>query len=127
MNELVSRRPESSKKNRFTTRIPKVRFSYVNDNSKVEETIIQALETVQQLGGHAQQQIGKDTVPLRDLPGFDSLTGVETTSLLAEQLACEISTAGKRQNLFVSENGYRMLTVTEIAERLRPVLGMLIQ
>lgn len=88
----------------------------------LQQRIIAVLETVQQLGGHANQQIREDTIPLRDLQGFDSLTGVETTSLLAEQLGCEISTGGKSQNLFVSEDGGRMLDVSEISERLRPVL-----
>lgn len=88
----------------------------------LRQRIIGVLEMVQQLGGHANEQIREDTIPLRDLQGFDSLTGVETTSLLAEQLGCEISTVGKGQNLFVSEDGRRMLAVVEIAERLRSVI-----
>jgi hypothetical protein len=90
--------------------------------SDLQATIIQVLQTVQHLGGHATQEIRSETVPLRDLQGFDSLTGVETTSLLAEQLGWDLSLEGKRQNLFVSEDGKRVLTVTEIADRVRPLL-----
>jgi hypothetical protein len=96
----------------------------VPDQSQVETAILQVLAAVQDMGGHAVQQITVATIPLKELPGFDSQTGVETTTLLAARLGCKISPKGKGANLFVSDDGRRLLSVNEIAGRMVEILSV---
>ena len=86
----------------------------------LETNLLDALAIVQELGGHEKVQMTVHTIPLKELAGFDSLTGVETTTLLSEKLGCEIKPTGKSANLFADKG--RALSVGEIIDRLRPLV-----
>ena len=82
---------------------------------ELEKAIETVLQEVQRLSGRSVQAIELRTKPIGDLEGFDSLSGLEATVLLAELLNIDIA---PDVNLFVSDDGRRALTVKAIAERL---------
>jgi hypothetical protein len=43
------------------------------------------------MGGHERDEITEDTVPIGQLPGFDSLTGIEFTVMVGTQIALDKS------------------------------------
>jgi hypothetical protein len=88
----------------------------------LESQLRAILTQVQELSGHETQEITPDTKPIGDLVGFDSLTGVEATTLLAQKLESSIGRKRWRANLFVSDDGCRALTVREIADRLTTLI-----
>lgn len=77
--------------------------------------LIQAINRIQQLSGREIVQITPDTFPVGDLPGFDSANGLELTCELSENLSIEIPLD---ENILVSKNGNRALTVGEVAIRI---------
>jgi hypothetical protein len=85
---------------------------------EVETQLRTVLGLVQELGGHEVQEITAATKPIGDLMGFDSLTGAEATTLLAQRLGSSIGLKRGSANVFVSPDGCRALTVREIADRL---------
>ena len=90
---------------------------------EVEQQLRDVLALVQELSGHETQDITAATKPIGDLAGFDSLTGAETTTLLAERLGCPIGLKRGRANIFVSDDGCRSLSVTEIAQRITTLIS----
>src|ERR1017187_6597355 len=86
--------------------------------SEMETQLREVLAIVQELSGHESQEITGTTKPIGDLAGFDSLTGVESTTMLAERLGCTLGLKRGTVNVFVSPDGCRALTVAEIAKRL---------
>jgi acyl carrier protein len=91
--------------------------------SEMEAKLREVLAIVQDLSGHEPQEITGITKPIGDLTGFDSLTGVETTTMLAERLGCALGLKRGTVNVFVSSDGCRALTVSEIANRLPTLLN----
>ena len=77
--------------------------------------VIEAVAQVQQASGRSVEGIGPDTRPFNDVEGFDSLSGVEATMLLSETLGRDLP-----DSVFAPEQGNRVLSVNEIADR---VLG----
>ena len=75
---------------------------------QVMEIVLQ----VQQTSGRSIEGIGPDTCPLKDVEGFDSLSGVEATVLLSEALGRDLP-----DSVFAPEQGNRVLSVNEIADR----------
>ena len=86
----------------------------------VERVIIEVLVDIQASSGRANAPIDGETKPIGDLPGFDSLSGLEATVELAARLGCAIP---DDVNLFVHERGTRALRVREIAQRLHELMA----
>lgn len=84
------------------------------DRNKIQESIIQTLREVQQMSGRAVGKLEFSTKPIGDLQEFDSLNGVEATVLLSRMLGQEIPD----ENIFVSRDGSRALSIAEIADNL---------
>lgn len=82
---------------------------------EIEGAVIRALISIQaDESGRELVPIGPDTRPIAELPGFDTLNGVEATLLLERALGRELGT----DQLFVSADGRRALPVSEVVERL---------
>lgn len=81
----------------------------------IQTKLLQAIRQVQELSGYLDAVIDVNTCPIKDLPDFDSLRGVEATIMLGGLLNCEIK---GDVNLFVSENGRRALQIREIVDRI---------
>jgi acyl carrier protein len=88
------------------------------DRQAIVQQVIQVLQEVQSRSGHEPVEIGEDICPLKDLPGFDSLTSVEATVELARRLENHIPD----ENIFVSDDGRRRLPVREIADRVYDII-----
>jgi len=86
--------------------------------SYVEKCLLECILEIQRMSGEEEVPIKVDTCPLKDLAGFDSLRGVETTTYLSIKLNVVIASDGQGANLFVSPDGRRALTVREIAQRM---------
>lgn len=82
------------------------------DRDDIVRHVIRAVTQVQEASGRSVGGIGPDTRPLRDLQNFDSLCGVEATVFLSEAVGRELP-----DSVFVPQEGSRLLTVNEIAER----------
>jgi hypothetical protein len=80
----------------------------------VLEELLSLLRKIQMISGReVPADMDEETIPIGGLPGFDSLNGIEFTSMLPPT----VRWAG--QNLCVSEDGKRALTVGEMVDRLR--------
>lgn len=84
----------------------------------LEKRLIECLLEVQDISGAEVVTINTDTCPIKDLPGFDSLRGVEATIILSSKLKIKIDASKGEVNLFVSKDGRRALRVREISERI---------
>ena len=82
------------------------------------QRLIETVAEVQELSGCSALEVGAATRPLHDLDGFDSLRGVEATTLLAIKLRCEFKAGKGEVNVFVSQDGHRALTIEETVNRL---------
>lgn len=89
---------------------------------KLEELLKEALTEIQQLSGEEDAPIDYETCPITDLPGFDSLRGVEATCLVSAKLGKEIPTTDGQVNIFVSKDGKRALKVFEIVTRIASLM-----
>ena len=84
------------------------------NRESVMQQVILAVVQVQEASGRAVGGIGAGARPIGDAAGFDSLNGVEVTVTLSQSLGHELPD----DNLFVSEDGRRALTIAEIADNL---------
>ena len=82
--------------------------------------LVQAVVQVQEASGRATGGIGAGTKPIGDAPGFDSLSGIEVTVALSHSLGLELPD----DNLFVSLNGQRALSIAEVADNLCKTIGV---
>ena len=82
--------------------------------------LLEILKQVQEMSGRPIEDLTESDTPIGGLAGFDSLNGIEVTTLAAVRLNCEIS---GEVNLFVSEDGRRALTVREVAQRMKRLLS----
>ena len=73
--------------------------------------VIEAVVQVQQASGRSVEGIGQDTLPFKDVEGFDSLSGIEATVLLSETLGQDLP-----DSVFTPEEGNRMLSINEVAD-----------
>ena len=85
------------------------------DRDAIVRQVMDAVVEIQQASGRSIEGIGPDTRPFKDVEGFDSLSGVEATVLLSETLGRDLP-----DSVFAPEQGNRMLSINEIADR---VLG----
>ncbi len=72
---------------------------------------------IQEQSGEEPIAISPKTVPLRQLPGFDSFRVLEVLCALEEKLNQKISD----ENLFVSEDTARLLSIEEVAGRIHAI------
>ena len=90
------------------------------DKATVTQQIVRAVVQVQEATGRAAGGIGAATRPMGDAPGFDSLSGIEVTVALSQSLGHELPD----DNLFVSQDGKRALSISEIADNLCKTIGV---
>lgn len=90
------------------------------DKETVTQQVVQAVAQVQEASGRAARGIGPLTKPIGDAPGFDSLNGVEVTVSLSQSLGYELPD----DNLFVSQDGKRALSISEIADNVCKAIGV---
>jgi acyl carrier protein len=83
------------------------------DNRTIRAAVIAALNTVQTSSGKPLPKVKDDTTPIGEVEAFDSLSGVEATILIEQQLGCTLA-AG---SAFVSPDGKKALTISGIVER----------
>lgn len=83
----------------------------MNKNEAVE-AVIEVLKSVQELSGRKVGEITGSTCPIGDLDEFDSLSGVEASSMLSDRIGFELPGV----NAFVNEEGTKALSVNQIAE-----------
>jgi acyl carrier protein len=82
--------------------------------AEIEKIIIETLTGLQAGSGDTPCEINPQTSPLTDLTFFDSLLAIETTLALEERLKCSCG----EDSVFVDKTSDKVLTVSEIAERL---------
>ena len=80
---------------------------------KVVVMVVEILHEIQDSSGRDCNELTSQSCPIGDLPGFDSLNGVEATVELAERVGLKSADV----NLFVNERGDRALSVGVIADR----------
>ncbi len=76
--------------------------------------VIEVVSEIQSHSGRQNIALTGENHPIGDLPGFDSLNGIEATTELAYRLGCEFSDG----NLLVDESDNRALSIEEIATRI---------
>jgi acyl carrier protein len=86
---------------------------------EVVRRIIKVLHQVQEWSGKPRVTIGADTKPIGGLPGFDSLNGVEVTTMICDEFKFDFP----RPNIFVNDAGNRARTVSQVAKCVRSVLS----
>ena len=82
--------------------------------SDATKLVIEVVSDIQSHSGRQSVVLTGKSCPIGDLPGFDSLNGIEVTTELAYRLGCEFP-AG---NLLINETDNRALSIEEIATRI---------
>lgn len=90
------------------------------EKQEIVTNVVQVVARVQEASGRSSGGIDISSRPVRDVEGFDSLCGVEATVMLSESLRVHIP---EEHNPFVSKDGKRALSVSEIADTLCTYLG----
>jgi hypothetical protein len=83
------------------------------NKKKIHDLVVKSFEFIQELSGQEKVDINGDTVPIGQIPGFDSLNDVEFTTKISEYIPLE-----KSIRLCVSDDGKKALSVRQIVERL---------
>jgi hypothetical protein len=79
------------------------------EKKNILEALIAAIETVQEQSGEKPVKITVDIVPMRDLPGFESLRSFEVVSVFVEQVKWHLD-----ENPFLGAKG--LMSIGEIVE-----------
>ena len=90
--------------------------------TEIRAAVEKVLKAVQQMSGRQCPPITDATKPIGDLEGFDSLSGVEATSLMERELNCTLADG----SAFVHESPSgkrRALTVAQAVERITQMLA----
>ena len=90
------------------------------EKQEIVTTVVQTVVQVQMISGRPSDGIGASTRPLRDVEGFDSLSGLEATVMLSESLGVDLP---NDCNPFISKDGNRALSVNEIADAICTHIG----
>ena len=83
------------------------------DRKQIYDLVVKTLESIQELSGREKVNINEDTVPIGQLPGFDSITGVELSMMISEHIPMK-----KNVRLCVSDDGKKALSIRRIVDRL---------
>ena len=86
--------------------------------NEVTKKVIKVVKDIQKMSGRTAERINSRTKPIRGIQGFDSLNGMEAAVALSESLSCNIPP----ENLFVSEDGKRSLSIEEISDRICKII-----
>lgn len=84
----------------------------------VLERLLEVLRKIQERSGEQPVALEETSVPLRELPKFDSLLALEASVEIEAELGC----AGE-DNLFFDDRTKQPLNVSEIVDRLCSRLG----
>ena len=90
------------------------------NKADVMAKVIQAVGHVQEVSGRSSGVINSSTKPVSEVAGFDSLSGVEATVILSESLGRDIPD----ENPFVSKDGRRAMSVSEVTDNLCELIGV---
>lgn len=90
------------------------------EKNEVVGKVIDAVRQVQETSGRPVGNISPSTRSIGDVVGFDSLSGVEATVILSESLGHELPAD---YNAFVSKDGRRALSISEITDNLCEIIG----
>ena len=90
------------------------------DKQEIVTKVVQTVAQVQEVSGRSSAGIGASTRPVGGLEGFDSLSSVEATVMLSESLGVDLP---EDYNPFISNDGKRALSVSEIADNLSTYVG----
>ncbi len=80
--------------------------------SEIEKMLIEVVCHIQEISGRKKVEVTTDTSPVLDMPGFDSLNGVESTIEMSGRLKKDVPF----NNVFVDEA--RALTIRQAGVRL---------
>jgi len=81
--------------------------------NEVIRIVIEKLTEIQEISDREKVPISDNTIPIGELPEFDSMSGVDFASMIDKVLSI-----GDVGNLCASKDGKRALTVGEIADRI---------
>lgn len=82
---------------------------------EIVTAVVETIAKVQGMSGRPCAGMDASTRPIGGVEGFDSLSGVEATVMLSESLRVDIPI---NQNPFISKDGRRPLSISEIADTL---------
>lgn len=86
--------------------------------ARILQTIIDVLSEIQTISGREVIAMSGNTCPIGQLPGFDSLNGIEVTLELSSRLGYDFEV----DNLLVDDAGHRALTIGEVADRVQELM-----
>ncbi len=89
------------------------------DRAVILEKVIEAVQQIQMVSGRTLGEIHSGTKPVEDTEGFDSMSGLEATMGLAQSLGRDI----REDNLFVSTDGRRALSVAEVTDNVSKIIN----
>ena len=85
---------------------------------EAEAALVSVIGEIQEMSGRESLEIGTKTKPIGDVPGFDSLNGLEATVGVAARLRMDIP---NEANIFINKAGDTALSVEEIAGRIMEI------
>ena len=88
------------------------------EKDEITKEVIKAITEIQKTSGRIAEGINSATKPIGGAKGFDSLNAVEATVILSKSLRYEFSA----NNLFVSDDGKRALSIAEISSNLFKII-----
>lgn len=83
------------------------------ERENVLQRLLELLRKIQERSGEVPVALTEDSVPLRDLPKFDSLLALEASV----EIETELGFVGE-DNLFFDDRTKRLLSVAEVVDRL---------
>jgi hypothetical protein len=86
--------------------------------AEVTARLIETLAGLQSMAGREFRHISDDTVPFDDLPGFDSVNGVEAAVMFSELVSVEVDSLA-----FVSHRSGHHLSIRETVETVIATYG----
>jgi hypothetical protein len=90
--------------------------------AELAKTLLECIRDVQEMCGKRPTTLSLDTCPFYDLDGFDSLTAVEATELLAQRIQSEIRCGKGDVNVFVSKDSGKPLKLSHVLDRLETLI-----
>ncbi len=84
------------------------------NQTEIEKMLIAIVCRLQELSGREKVPVTAKSKPLLDMPGFDSLNGVEATVEIFDELKLDLGF----NDVFVAEDKNKALTIREAAVRL---------
>jgi acyl carrier protein len=87
--------------------------------TQVEEMLIEIACNIQKLSGREPVNVDLNTRPVTDIPGFDSLNGVEVTVEVIDRIKLDLAF----NNVFVDETKKKALTIQQAAARVQACLA----